>query len=80
MWLKGFFSLIFFCGLNSFIWGLSLFYYNSSHFDSKAEYEVASELQLQCMHTDKDWMNKNTDTLEGDDLGRNFHPLILCHL
>ena len=28
----------------------------ASHFDSKAEYEVASVLQLQCMHTDKDWM------------------------
>lgn len=26
----------------------------ASHFDSKAEYAIASVLQLQCMHTGKD--------------------------
>ena len=49
-----FFSLTLFCGLKFFYTEPVIFITIVSYFDSKAEYEIALVLQLQCMYTDKD--------------------------
>ena len=48
----------------------------TSHFYSKAEYEIILVLQLQSIHTDKDEMQTKvkTNMREGDIWGGNFCP------